>query len=64
MEQAVQDAVSGAAPSCETEFRVVRTDGGFRWLYSAGSVLRREEGRPLTMRGLNIDITSRKEMEL
>jgi PAS domain S-box-containing protein len=64
VEQTVQDAVFGAAPSYETEFRVLRSEGGFRWLYSAGSVFRNEDGRPLTMRGLNIDITPRKEMEL
>ena len=64
VEQAVQDAVSGAAPSYESEFRILSSDGGFRWLYSAGSVLRSADGRPLTMRGLNIDITARKEIEL
>ena len=63
-ERAVQDALFGVAPSYEVEFRALRPDGGFRWLYSAGKVLRSADGRPLTMRGLNIDITSRKEIEL
>jgi PAS domain S-box-containing protein len=64
VEQAVQDAVFGATASYETEFRVLRLDGSFRWLYSAGSVNRSADGQPLTMRGLNIDITPRKEIEL
>jgi PAS domain S-box-containing protein len=63
-ERAVQDALFGVAPSYEVEFRALRPDGGFRWLYSAGRVARSADGRPLTMRGLNIDITSRKEIEL
>ncbi|HEY3587504.1 MAG TPA: PAS domain S-box protein, partial [Myxococcaceae bacterium] len=63
-ERAVHDAVSGFTPECEVEFRVLRPEGGVRWVYSRGEVRRSVDGRPLHMRGLNIDITRRKEIEL
>jgi len=63
-ERAVSDAVSGVVPACEVEFRALLPMGGTRWLYSRGEVRRSAEGRPLQMRGLNIDITHLKEVEL
>jgi PAS domain S-box-containing protein len=63
-ERAVSDAVYGTTPVCEVEFRVLRPNGGVRWLYSRGEVRRGVDGDPLHMRGLNIDITPRKELEL
>jgi PAS domain S-box-containing protein len=63
-ERAVNDAVYGLAPVCEVEFRTLRPNGGVRWLYSRGEVRRGVGGLPLLMRGLNIDITPRKELEL
>jgi PAS domain S-box-containing protein len=64
VERVVRDAVLGLTPGYETEFRVFRRDDGFRWLYSAGKVRRSADGSPLQMRGLNIDITDRKDIEL
>jgi PAS domain S-box-containing protein len=64
VERVVRDTVAGTAPSYETEFRVLRPAGGVRWLFSTGRVHRGRNAPPLMMRGLNIDITPRKEIEL
>ena len=63
-EQAVDDAVRGVTPACEVEFRVLRPGGGVRWLHSKCEVHRDVDRRPLHMRGLNVDVTRRKEIEL
>jgi PAS domain S-box-containing protein len=41
------------------QFRVTRPDGAIRTLRSAGRVSSRADGRPVTMRGLTMDITDR-----
>jgi PAS domain S-box-containing protein len=63
-EKAVDDAVRGVTPACEVEFRALRPGGGVRWLYSKSEVHRDVDRRPLHMRGLNVDVTLRKEIEL
>jgi PAS domain S-box-containing protein len=47
----------------DTEFRVQRPDGMVVDIKADGLVLRNEEGKPLRMIGLNIDITDRKRAE-
>ena len=47
----------------EVEFRMLRPDGGFRWTYSKGRVLRDEHGRPVRMLGIDVDISERKLRE-
>ncbi len=44
------------------EFRIVRADGQTRWLASLGRVIRAESGQPLSIIGINYDITDRKNM--
>jgi PAS domain S-box-containing protein len=41
------------------QFRVIRSDGSVRILRSTGRVMLRAHGRPVTIRGLTIDITER-----
>jgi diguanylate cyclase (GGDEF)-like protein/PAS domain S-box-containing protein len=48
----------------EIEFRFVRRDGTVRWALSKGNVIRDQDGRPLRMTGVDIDITERKHTEL
>ncbi len=48
----------------EHEFRVIRADGQTRWLAGRGEVVRDKAGKPLRMRGVNFDITDRKQTEL
>lgn len=50
--------------SCETEFRILRTDGEVRWLYNRGIPYYDDAGRPLRMLGVVQDITERKLAEV
>jgi PAS domain S-box-containing protein len=47
----------------ETEWRVVRPDGSLRWLAARGRVVKAEDGRPLRMIGVNMDVTEQRETE-
>lgn len=44
----------------EHEFQVTWPDGTRRWLATRGQVVRDDEGRPVTMTGVNWDITEQK----
>lgn len=46
------------------EYRVVWPDGSIHWILNRGEVVRDEHGKPLTMLGISVDITGRKESEL
>ncbi len=45
------------------EYRIVRPDGGVRWLEGIGRVTRDGSGRPVSMSGICRDVTGRKEAE-
>lgn len=45
------------------EYRVVLPDGAERWIAAAGRLERDPSGRPLLLRGVSLDITSRKQSE-
>ena len=48
----------------DLEFRIIRADDGrVRWLAAKGTVDRDEKGRPIRFRGVNFDITQRKQAE-
>jgi PAS domain S-box-containing protein len=47
----------------ELEFRIVRPGGKVRWVLSKGNVVSDEEGKPLLMLGVSLDITQRKAAE-
>ena len=47
----------------EAEWRVVWPDGTVRWLAGRAWVFKDEEGRPLRLIGVNIDITERRAAE-
>lgn len=61
--QALQQALQGTA-GYQQEFRFVRADGSVRWAYGKGEVQRDDQGQPMLMRGVDVDITDRKEAEL
>lgn len=48
----------------ETEYRCVWKDGTVRWMLERGDVVRNENGEPLHMLGVVMDITERKKAEL
>ena len=49
--------------SFEAEWRTAWSDGTVRWLAGRGHVFKDENGRPLRMIGVNMDITERKSNE-
>ena len=59
-----QAHLSGAAPTFEVEYRLVRPDGSLCWVAAFGQVVERTEaGEPLRLLGIQIDITERKQAE-
>ncbi|MDP3538767.1 MAG: PAS domain S-box protein [Azonexus sp.] len=54
----VKLALKGEKPF-DTQFRIVRPDGEVRTLKANGMIIRDAQGRPLTMVGINYDITER-----
>jgi len=59
----IEAAVRGETQSFDVEYRVIRPDGSMRWVISRGSVLRDQDGCPLQVPGVAIDITERKRTE-
>jgi PAS domain S-box-containing protein len=47
----------------EMEFRIIRPDGGVRWIAAKGKLFADAEGRPVRMLGVNLDVTERKRVE-
>jgi two-component system, cell cycle sensor histidine kinase and response regulator CckA len=56
-----QSAESGV--DLDLEFRVLRPDGGVRWLRAHGKVLYDPNGEPLVLTGACVDITERRQAE-
>ncbi|HET6489366.1 MAG TPA: PAS domain S-box protein [Syntrophales bacterium] len=44
------------------EFRIVRSGGQLHWLAAVGRVIRAESGQPLSIIGINYDVTDRKKI--
>lgn len=47
----------------DVEFRIIWSDGSFRWVASKGQVHYDNSGKPVRMIGINMDITTRKQAE-
>ena len=58
----VQQAFETGEPG-EAEFRVIWPDGSVHWLYGRWQVVKDAGGTPLRLRGVNIDITDRRQTE-
>ena len=52
----------GSEFSCE--YRVVRPDESFRWIFARGRLVRDLQGTPVRFAGTSVDITDRKSAEL
>ncbi len=61
-EATLQRALTGDA-EYDTQFRVVWPDGAIHWIRSKATVSRDQSGKPVSMLGLNWDITTEKTME-
>jgi len=53
-------AIRGGIPF-DTEFRIIRPDGGVVWIKACADVLKDASGKPRRMIGLNQDITAKKK---
>ena len=62
LERAIRDAVEGVRPYNEI-YRLVRPDGGIRWVHARGESIRTPDGKPVRIFGTILDITERKQME-
>ncbi|MEI7880633.1 MAG: GAF domain-containing protein [bacterium] len=60
----IERAVQSDSRDNTTEFRVLRSDGEIRWMTSSGFIERDAAGLPLRLRGISLDITPRKQIEL
>jgi len=57
------DGIMNEGSDWRDECRIIRPNGEVRWLAGVGRLFRDESGRPLTMIGVNYDITERKDAE-
>ena len=61
--KAFDETVQGKSGGFGQEFRIVRPDGEIRWVLRRAQVIRAEDGRPLSMLGVALDMTERREKE-
>lgn len=60
----VREALEKRVPVYRTEYRILLPSGETRWLSGLGKVDFSEDGAPLLMAGINLDITDQKRAEL
>lgn len=61
----MQLALSADNPLFRTEYRYLRADGRWLWVYALGRVIQRDSrGEPLLTSGIMVDISARKQDEL
>ncbi len=58
----LENHIKGSAPY-NTEYRIKRSDGGWRWWAARGSALRDEQSKPYKMIGSITDITEQKDIQ-
>lgn len=63
VESAVRNSIASMSP-VDVEFRIIRSDGATRWMATKARVFTDENGAPVRMLGVNIDITDRKLAEM
>ena len=61
-QERIEQAITAHAP-LSSEYRIVLPSGEIRWVSALGSATYGENGTPLRMSGICIDITSRKQTE-
>jgi PAS domain S-box-containing protein len=61
--KAFEDTIQGSGTGFGQEFRIVRPDGEVRWVLRRAQVIRSGDGRPLSMLGVALDITERRDRE-
>jgi PAS domain S-box-containing protein len=61
---AMDRAIEARDVPYEIEFRIIRPDGIERWMHDRGEVFRDENGAPIQMVGIVVDVTDRKQVEV
>jgi PAS domain S-box-containing protein len=65
LEQTLGDYLAGKSPAYAMEFRLKTKEGGYKWIYSRGRIVERDEkGNPVRIVGAHTDIDARKRAEL
>jgi PAS domain S-box-containing protein len=62
-EKIIADYISGDIPEYENTFRLRHVDGSYRSILSRGQLLRDDDGEPLRMVGVHIDISQSVEQQ-
>lgn len=61
---AMSDHIEGHAEKYDVEYRIQTADGEYIWFHDVGGVTERDEdGTPLKVTGIVIDVTERREMQ-
>ncbi len=61
---AMRSHLNGSVDKYEIEYRIKNASGVYNWFYDIGSVIKRDaQGKPLTVAGLVLNITERKQAE-
>ncbi len=60
----VKRAVESEGGEHTAEFRLVLPEGRILWMGSSGSIERNAAGQPVSLRGISLDITARKQSEV
>ena len=62
--QAMRDHLTGKVPSYQVDYRIKNSNGVYHWFQDIGKISKRDDqGNPLTISGIVIDITERKRAE-
>ena len=61
--RAFEETTQGKSTGFGQEFRIVRPDGEIRWVLRRAQVIRSEDGRPVSMLGVALDMTERRDKE-
>jgi two-component system, sensor histidine kinase len=61
--QAFKEALNGGQVTYRAEYRIIHPEKGIRWLEALGRASYTDDGRPVKLSGISLDITERKQME-
>jgi PAS domain S-box-containing protein len=63
MNTEVMQVVEQRLPEFRVEFRIIHPQLGLRWIFNLGQLTLDDQGNPLRMSGITLDITDRKQTE-
>ncbi len=59
----VHQVLEQRLPEYQSEFRIIHPQLGVRWLLALGRIIFNQQGEPVRLSGINLDITDRKQTE-